>query len=122
MRGTARQLESLKEGSARESEEIMGALQGQVDASNKVGGGAQKVRNAACVSTCESAKVLAYVRARVNAAARIDRGPVLCCRIPSLCARAWVVVRQARSWVSEAMIFAVMGVFISRGGPDATFV
>lgn len=37
-RDGARQLESLKEGSARESEEIMGALQGQVDAANKVRG------------------------------------------------------------------------------------
>ncbi|CAN0237175.1 unnamed protein product, partial [Scytosiphon promiscuus] len=35
MQASARQLESVKEGSARESEEIMGVLQGQVDAANK---------------------------------------------------------------------------------------
>lgn len=35
-RAGARALEDLKEGTARESEEIVGALQGQVDAANKV--------------------------------------------------------------------------------------
>lgn len=36
LRAEARQLDSLKESSARENEEIMGTLQGQVDAANKV--------------------------------------------------------------------------------------